>query len=72
MAMENTDKKRSDIAVFYDGLGRAERGRFMLWVQTRTYLSQRTVQNRIADDAWSPLAREAIMKAIRDGSWRQV
>jgi len=72
MTMENANKKRSDIAVFYNGLSRAERGRFMLWVQTRTYLSQRTVQNRIADDAWSPLAREAIMEAIRNGSWRQV
>ena len=58
------------ITSFYDGLGRREKGRFLLWVMTLTSFSQSTVLSRIRDDGWRPLERRAIEAGIVSGEWR--
>lgn len=70
--MKMEEKKRNEINEFYQGLGRREKGKFLLWVQLRTEYSQGTVFARLKDDGWRKIDRELITKGIASGSWREL
>lgn len=70
--MKKEEKKRNEINEFYQGLGRGERGRFLLWVQIKTEYSQGTVLARLKDDGWRQIERDIISKGISSGSWREL
>lgn len=68
--MESSVKSNISISLFYNSLERREKGRFLLFLQTLTTFSQSTVMARLRDDGWRPIEREAITKAINEGTWR--
>lgn len=63
-------KKENVIGSFYVGLGRTEKGRFTLWLQVLTSVSQSTVLKRLREDGWKPLERKAILAGIENDEWR--
>lgn len=70
--MKTKEKKQNEINDFYQRLGRSEKGRFLLWLQIKTELSQGTVLSRIKDNGWRQIERDIISQGISDGSWRNL
>lgn len=70
--MVRGEKKSNVVADFYGGLGKSEKGLFVLWVQLKTGWGHSTVISRIGDDRWSPVERECIIHGMESGEWRNV
>jgi len=74
MRKKMSEKSKTPILDFYQSLGDEPRGtksQFMLWLQLQTRMSDGGLRTRLRNEDWSPIERDAIMKAISDGSWRE-
>lgn len=71
--MQGIIKEISDVGVrsYYDGLGRKERGRFIMWLTLKLgWSSVNTTLSRINNGGWSVLERPVVSEVISSECWR--
>jgi len=67
---ESTEKRDLQIGIFYEQLGRGEKGRFTAWLQLVTAYSMNTVLARLRGGGWSEAERDYIERGIGSGTWQ--